>query len=423
MSGKTVAIGIDGVPPEVMEGLVGEGVMENFGRLMEEGKFSRMESSLPAVSSASWSSIITGKNPGEHGVYGFSDMIEGTYSLRFNNFRSLKSKAFWERNNKRNVIMNVPSTYPAEETNGVHISGFVSPDFEKAVYPETLKEKLKEMNYRVDVDSEKGHKSKRLLFKELFDVLDARIEAYRHLWDREDWDTFKLVFTGSDRLEHFLWDAWEDEGHEHREKFLEYFRRVDEVIGEVDSKMDEDDSLIILSDHGMEGVKKNVNLNGWLVEEGLLNLREEGKRYNRVGKGSKAFALEHGRIYLNREGKYPRGSVSEDEEEDILNEIKGKLMDLERNGEKVVKEVHRGEDIYKGEEVGKAPDLVVVPKSGYRLRGKMEEKVFEDDSFQGMHNRDAFMYAKGPVKEHMPDKPHVEDFVPMINKIKKEATI
>ncbi|MFP4116373.1 MAG: alkaline phosphatase family protein, partial [Candidatus Aenigmatarchaeota archaeon] len=207
MSGKTVAIGIDGVPPEVMEGLVGEGVMENFGRLMEEGKFSRMESSLPAVSSASWSSIITGKNPGEHGVYGFSDMIEGTYSLRFNNFRSLKSKAFWERNNKRNVIMNVPSTYPAEETNGVHISGFVSPDFEKAVYPETLKEKLKEMNYRVDVDSEKGHKSKRLLFKELFDVLDARIEAYRHLWDREDWDTFKLVFTGSDRLEHFLWDA------------------------------------------------------------------------------------------------------------------------------------------------------------------------------------------------------------------------
>ncbi len=412
--GRNVIVGLDGVPPRLMDDLSEEGVMPNFAKLKDEGFFGKMDSSIPAISSTSWGTIITGRNPGEHGVYGFTDVIEGTYTLSFSNFHSLKKPAFW-LNGGSHVILNVPSTYPARELEGCHVSGFVSPNMDKAVYPETLLEKLKEMDYRIDVDADKGHKSERLLFKELFDTLEGRIKAYRYLWDEYDWSTFMLVFTGTDRLEHFLWDAYEEEDHDYREQFLEFFERIDEELGEVDDRMRPEDNLVMLSDHGMERTKFNVNLNAFLEQEGYLDLSddENKQKYNRIEEGTKAFALEHGRIYLNKKSKYPRGSVSEDEEEELIEHIKEDLRSLEINGDTVVSETWKKEEIYHGGQVDKAPDLVVVPNSGYNLRGKLSEELFEDSPFTGMHDRNAFLYARGN-RFDVPESPSVEDVVPMM---------
>ena len=264
---RTVIIGIDGVPFSMLRELSDSGVMKNFRDLREDGVFRKMNSSIPAVSSTSWSSIITGENPGEHGVYGFTDLIKGTYTLSFADFRKLKSPAFWQNNVGTYVVLNVPSTYPPQEMNGCHISGFVSPYLERAVYPQMHLQKLKEMNYVIDIDSQRAQQSRRLLFKQLNEALDARMKACRYFWDKYDWDVFKLVFTGSDRLEHFLWDAYEDEGHEHHEQFLDFFRRIDEAIGEINNQLGEDETLIIVSDHGMERLKYNVNLNALLIEK------------------------------------------------------------------------------------------------------------------------------------------------------------
>ncbi len=414
--GRNVIVGLDGVPPALMEEFVDEGEMPNFASLKEEGEFSSMESSIPAISSTSWGTIITGRNPGEHGVYGFTDIIEGTYTLSFSNFHSFKEPAFWQENGERYVILNVPTTYPAQELNGCHISGFVSPKMEKAVYPESLLEKLEEMDYRIDVDADKGHKSERLLFKELFDALEARIRAYRYLWDEYDWTTFMLVFTGTDRLEHFLWNAYEDSDHDYHEKFLEFFGRIDEVLEELDGRLDEKDNLVILSDHGMEGVKFNVNLNAFLEEEGYLNLSgdESKRKYNRIEEGTKTFALEHGRIYLNRKDRYPKGPVEKGEDGEIIERLKKDLLGLEKNGEKVASDVYEREEIYHGKEIEKAPDLVLVPESGYNLRGKLSDETFEESPFSGMHNGEAFLYGKGD-KINLPDEPTVEDVVPLLN--------
>lgn len=413
--GRNVIVGLDGVPPGLMEDMAEKGVMPNFANLKEGGEFDVMESSVPAISSTSWGTIVTGRNPGEHGVYGFTDVIEGTYTLSFSNFHSFKKPAFWQQDGGSNVILNVPSTYPAQELDGCHISGFVSPKMEKAVYPDSLLDELEEMDYRIDVDAEKGHKSGRLLFKELFDALEARIKAYRYLWDEYDWKTFMLVFTGTDRLEHFLWDAYEDSENEYHEKFLEFFERIDEVLGEIDERLNEADNLIMLSDHGMERVKFNVNINAYLEEKGYLDLSDNGKKqkYNRIEEGTKAFALEHGRIYLNRKNRYPRGSVG-GEEDEIVQELREDLRELDKDGERVISEIYEKDEIYHGDQIKKAPDLVLVPESGYNLRGKLSDEVFEESPFSGMHNRRAFLYGKGD-KINLPKKPTVEDVVSLLN--------
>ncbi|PIZ19592.1 MAG: hypothetical protein COY50_09140, partial [Deltaproteobacteria bacterium CG_4_10_14_0_8_um_filter_43_12] len=92
---RTIIIGLDGVPYSLVKDLSARGIMPNMSRLIEDGIFRQMESSIPDISPVAWSSIITGKNPGEHGIYGFMDMVPGTYGLYFPNFTNLHGIPFW----------------------------------------------------------------------------------------------------------------------------------------------------------------------------------------------------------------------------------------------------------------------------------------------------------------------------------------
>ncbi|MFW6064689.1 MAG: alkaline phosphatase family protein [Candidatus Natronoplasma sp.] len=411
---KKVIIGIDGVPIGLIEGLIDKGRMPNFASLVSEGNLSAMRAAIPEVSNVNWTSIVTGKNPGEHGVFGFTDLIEGTYTINFPDRRAVKASPFWDDEERKYVILNVPAMYPAPDINGTFVSGFVSPDLEKAVRPKSALSVLEEMDYQVDVDSEKAHKSKRLFLHQLFETLEKREKAYRHFWD-EKWDIFMLVFTGSDRLEHFLFDAYLEEDHEYHERFIEYFEEVDRIIGEIVEKMDEEDELIMLSDHGMELIKQNVNLNKVLEDNGLLKTGDEpSERYRNIKEGTKAFVLDPGRVYLNRKGKYPRGGVQESEEEELLDKITDLFKDLRFDGEKVIEEVNRKDEIYSGEETERGPDLVLTPASGYNLKGSMKyDSVFERNIFKGKHTlKDAFLFRRnGPL----PDEPKVEDVRSLID--------
>ncbi|MFQ6078887.1 MAG: alkaline phosphatase family protein, partial [Thermodesulfobacteriota bacterium] len=305
------------------------------------------------------------------------------------------------------------------EINGVLISGFVALDLEKAVYPPSHLQKLRDLNYRIDIDAEKGHKSKLLLFKELFTTLEARIKAYKYFWGTVDWDVFMLVFTGSDRLEHFLWSAYEDKTHEHHLQFLEFFKRIDGAIGEINDRLGEGDSLVILSDHGMEGIRTDVNVNTNLVQEGFLLLEDSpNKKYNCVKEGTKAFALDPGRIYLNKKGKYPRGCVQENEERKVIAELIDSFTQLTWDGERVIKNIYRKEEIYRGNFLEQAPDLVLMPNSGFNLKaGLFKKELFEEDPLTGKHTQeDAFLLIKGG-EEIIPKNPSVEDVVPILDRL------
>jgi predicted AlkP superfamily phosphohydrolase/phosphomutase len=414
---KTVVIGIDGVPYRLMKDLSDKNVMPNFRMLQKEGNFCKMQSSIPELSSVSWSTIITGVNPGTHGIFGFTDFIEGTYSLCFPNFRNLKSKAFWQRDSKKYIIINVPSTYPAQEINGFLVSGFVALDLEKAVYPSKFVATLKKLGYKIDVDAQKGHESAMLFLNDLFETHKKRIKTYRYFWDKVgiDWDVFTIVFTGSDRLGHFLWNSYEDPNHEYHSEFMRYFELVDEEIGYINSKLGEDDSLIMLSDHGMESVKTNVNINRYLVEEGFCSLDNDPKKnYNNIKEGTKAFALDPARIYLNKKDRFPRGRIKKNEEAGLKEELIDLFSQLKMDGSPVIKRIHDKKEIYHGPHIDNAPDLILQPNAGFNLKGSvLKKEVFDKDIFTGKHTQeDAFLYFKGEID--LPDNLSVEHVMNLI---------
>ncbi len=123
-----------------------------------------------------------------------------------------------------------------------------------------------------------------------------------------------FVITSSDRLGHFLWQIYEDQNNDYHSRFLEFFREIDNIIGDICERLTDNDTFIILSDHGMERINQNVNLNRFLEEEKFLHLSDNLKNYNRIKNTTKAFILDPGRVYLNSIDKYPNGLNKKHEE-------------------------------------------------------------------------------------------------------------
>lgn len=417
---KTVIIGLDGVPYGMIKDFAENGVMPKTAELINQGIFKKMLSSIPEVSSVAWSSIITGKNPGEHGIFGFMDLFPNSYKMRFPNYSDLKSPPFWDLQSDKSVIINVPSTYPVREMNGVHISGFVSIDLQKSVYPPSLMPKLEELDYRLDVDSEKAHKSMDLFLSDLDKTLDARIRCYRYLWAKHDWQTFMLVFTGTDRLMHFLWDAYENKEHKYHDSFLAHFKKIDKAIGEIAENINDEDTLLMLSDHGFERLDKDIYLNYALRENGFLHFGDgQETTLKNISQSTKAFALDPGRIYLNLKNKYPRGTVEPSEAEDVLGQLEHLFGDIEINGRKVVSDIYRKHQTYSGPYLESAPDLVLVGNEGFNLKANINAQQLSDKAiFTGKHTQNtAFLLLKGSSsKDIVPDTPAVSDVKGIIEK-------
>ncbi|MBW3019069.1 alkaline phosphatase family protein [Candidatus Woesearchaeota archaeon] len=415
--------GIDGVPFKLMESYSDQGIMPNFKKLRDEGRvFCKMNSSIPDISSVSWSTIISGKNPGEHGIFGFTDLVPGTYTLTFPNFATMKAKAFWESDDgKKYVIINVPSTYPAKPLNGCHVSGFVSLDIDQASYPEEFTAQLKREGYRIDVNSELGHTDKDKFMEDLFETLRIRTRVGLSTFDQQDWDVFFFVVTGSDRIGHFLAKAFADKTHPFHEKYKAYFTAVDDSLGKFLAKLKPEDSIMMMSDHGMEPIKQNVYLNAFLKDKGFLKLTENSNNYENISSETKAFALDPGRIYIHTAGRYPNGAVTLDEKEKIIAALIKALEQLEFEGEKVIDKVYRRDEIYKGPETKYGPDLVVMSRPGFNLKGALaKDTVFSTDIFEGKHTYDdSFFFVKSPVAIDLPDKFCVENVLQIIDRIEK----
>ncbi|KPK35872.1 MAG: hypothetical protein AMK70_04425, partial [Nitrospira bacterium SG8_35_1] len=115
---KVVVLGIDGVPYSLLNRFIDQGIMPNLASLAGKGTLTDMTATIPEISSTSWSTFMTGVNPGRHGIYGFMELQDGSYKWRFPNSNDLKSSTLWDiagKNGKQSIVINVPSTYPARE--------------------------------------------------------------------------------------------------------------------------------------------------------------------------------------------------------------------------------------------------------------------------------------------------------------------
>jgi predicted AlkP superfamily phosphohydrolase/phosphomutase len=418
---KVVLLGLDGTPYTLLKKFCEDGTMPNLAKISSSGSLRQMDVSIPEVSSTSWTCFYTGMNPAQHGIFGFLDLQPNSYKIYFPNSKNVKAPALWDvlgNYGKRSVVINIPETYPAKPMNGALISGFVATDLKKATYPPELLPTLLELQYRLDPDAQKARESKDIFLEDIFDVFEKRRKTILHLFDREKWSLFIGTVTETDRLHHFMWDALVDPNHKYHSAFVDFYRRVDGLVGELYDRLDKDTTFMMCSDHGFTVIEQQVYLNYWLKSNGYLNFTsEQPKTIEEIGPGSRAFALDPTRIYLNLKGKYPQGTVEPGEEyERLRREISSGLLELEHNGKRVIKRVFMKEEVFHGPLLNQAPDLIVLSNYGFDMKGATNRQVLMDrEIFTGMHTQDDahFFITRKDLKDK---KPNICDIAPTILK-------
>ncbi len=233
------------------------------------------------------------------------------------------------------------------------------------------------------------------------DIQDTYRSHERLLLDRLDHSGASLVtmiFTAQDRVSH-LFFRYRDTTHPaHDEEeiaafedqtgiedpIFESYRWMDETLAAVQSRLEPQDILLVVSDHGFHSWRHGVNINTWLEKEGYLTLADPAaRRRNRTleqffrkrsetahidWKKTRAYALGLGQIYVNIKGREGSGIVEPADRDALCDEISLKLLSLRGPGGKsVFTRVFRAENIWKGERIDAAPDLQCAFAEGFRV--------------------------------------------------------
>ena len=228
---------------------------------------------------------------------------------------------------------------------------------------------------------------------DLYRAFDDRAQVILQRLDSQQWDLLVGVIESTDRVQHMMWRLI-DPTHPMYDKALaakfgdsieRVYRRCDEFVGEVMSRVDATTPILIVSDHGFHSFRESVNLNTWLVQEGFMTLQGqapgEKKLRDLFGGGgqfwenvdwsrTKAYAMGLGQIYLNLQGREGHGIVAPGAESRAVQDaIAQKLLTLTdpKTHARIVDAVYKSEDIYTGPFVGNAAELQVGLAEGYRV--------------------------------------------------------
>jgi predicted AlkP superfamily phosphohydrolase/phosphomutase len=329
---------------------------------------------------------------------------EGEYTYRFPDFRDLQSLPFFDelaQKKIRSVIINLPSTYPARQVNGVLVSGFVAPDLNHAVYPLKYIPMLKENGYMIDVEASKGKDKKLEFISDLHYSLKVRTQVADYFWGKERWDLFMLTITGTDRLHHFLFDAFADKNHQFHNEFFRYYQAIDGTIGNFYDRIKGRDEyeIVMLSDHGFVELEKEIYVNQILRRNAFFNTETENvDSLGVIAPDAKAFALDPSRIFIHLKEKYPKGKVEKRDYHKIRSDIKQLFEDYEIGSRKVIKKVYFKEDIYSKKCLDSAPDLIMLSHPGFDLKAGLKKNIeYGTTHFTGMHLYDnAFFFSSSP---------------------------
>jgi predicted AlkP superfamily phosphohydrolase/phosphomutase len=390
---RVAFIGIDGVPFSLLS--ENKDLFPNLAELASEGSAGEIDSIVPPESSACWPALTTGVNPGETGVYGFQDREIGSYDTYVPMGQDVQATRIWDRvtdEGRMASVFNVPVIFPPQRNVQRMVSGFLSPGVDKASHPDELRDSLESSGYLIDVNAKLGHKEDKSEFMDhAHKTMDKRYEAFEKYLKADDWDLFFGVFMTTDRVNHFLFKDYEQDGP-NKDAFIEFYAQLDEYIGQIRELLPDDVTLMIASDHGFTSLNHEVHCNTWLQEEGWLSYADDDhSELGDISDDTKAYSLIPGRFYINLEDREPRGSVPQSEYESVRDELKAELEALKGpDGTPVCERVVEKEVAFRGDHADIAPDLVAIPNHGFDLKSgfKGYDEVFGIGPRNGMHSFD-----------------------------------
>jgi predicted AlkP superfamily phosphohydrolase/phosphomutase len=288
MSEQIIVVGLDGATFDLILPWVQEGLLPNMARMLREGAAGTLLSTVPPMTAQAWTTFMTGKNMGKHGVVDFVMRRPEGYGLQMVNAASRRSETLWGYLSGLGMqvgVLNMPMTYPPEPVNGFLVSGMDTPSDESCfTYPPELQEELQARfpGYTIETRSFPlvyGPRQDRgRLLQELIHSEEERYQVGQFLRSRFPCDLFVVVFRSTDLAQHWFWKSM-DPAHPHRQPgdeqytqaILQVYQHVDQLIGRY---MAEKKTLVVLSDHGSGPVgDRVVYLNTWLRDQGWLSFQ------------------------------------------------------------------------------------------------------------------------------------------------------
>jgi len=480
---RYVVLGIDGATWRNLRPWAEAGFLPHLRALMQEGAWGSLRSVIPPVTAPAWVSFMTGKGPGKHGVYDFVKPVDGTL-LGFDVISShdVREPTLWSiagDQGRKVIVFNVPVTYPPKPVNGLLVGDMLTPSIEcDFTYPKEIREELlREVgDYTITINwlEYKKHESRRLL-RDLSECLEQRRKTIRFLMQSIDWDLFVGVLTETDRLQHALWNEIEPgvgtQGAGTPREILDFYRQVDDIVGEVRAAAGEGSYLFLISDHGFGPLRRKFHTNNWLIQQGYLRIRPAKQfllkgvslcrrailklarvlRRSRVPRrsatgpaqrsiaapwgvmkimencvdwrGTRAFArsFTQNGIHINLIDREPNGCVTAGDLPRLRDEILAKLRELTdtAHSETVVEQVFSREELYTGPQSANAPDIIFRTKDGYQTDPFIGGSLFDDandKSGTGMHTEDGIFLVSGPgIRQGARIAPaHITDVAPTV---------
>ena len=469
-SRRVLVIGWDGGTLDLAGPWIKAGHLPTLARLQAEGAAGPLRSVLPVLSPSAWTSFATGVNPGRHGIYDFAQRAPDSYRLRLITAADVKAPTLWRLLSdagKRVVVVNVPMTYPPEPVNGVMVTGLGTPDRQVFTFPAALSEDLRANGYRVNKTVFYRPGAEAAFLKDTYDQTQRVADAALDLLTGREWDFGMVVFRDTDELAHFLWKHMDASHPEHnpatdppfRNALLDYYKYLDTLTAKLIEAAGPETDIIVMSDHGMGPLYKDVYLNEWLRQQDLLATRVDLKRpqggrlaqlgltssnvsrllqsiglarferWLRLTMGTskrwlpannrasfpdaidwartKAYSYGyHGQLFLNVKGREAEGVVEPGE--DYANRraaIKHALEQLVDPEDKqpVVSNIILQEDAFNGPYAANGPDLVIVMRDlayitrhGYEFSGK-QGYIFNTPASHesGSHRHNGMVFLHG----------------------------
>ncbi len=376
---RLVVIGLDCMAPQLVFGAWREHLPVLRG-LMERGVAANLTSTVPPITVPAWTAMMTSRDPGQLGVYGFRNRADHGYgNLQFANSLAVKDKTVWNhmsRARRRSLVLGVPQTYPPKPLAGALVASFLTPDRSaEFTFPPEFKSELDAAaggEYIIDVKDFRTEDKDRLR-AQIEEMTRRRFRAFRRLHAADDYDFAIMVEMGTDRIHHGFWRYFDTEhrlyepGNPYENVVLDYYRLVDHEVGQTLESLPSGTSVMVVSDHGAKGMRGAICVNEWLMRQGYLVLDEpprartgleldkvDWKRTRVWGEGG-----YYARIFLNVEGREPDGVVRAAEYEGFRDRLAAELEAIpDEEGRSINTVVYKPEDVYR-EVNGVAPDLLV----------------------------------------------------------------
>lgn len=375
---RVMVIGLDCAEPSLVFDQFRDD-LPTLNRLMSAGTWGKLASSTPCITIPAWSSMLTSRDPGELGFYGFRNRVNYDYGkMAVVNGASVKFPRLWDYLSdagKTCFVANVPQTYPLRPINGHMISGFLTPGVESAfTYPAVYKREV--LNTVPDYDFDvKDFRTpdKAQLAQRLFDLAEKQFKVLTQ-GVNTSWDFFMHVNMGVDRVHHGFWQ-YHDHNHRNydpnspfKDTIRNYYKLVDEQIRRLIETAG-DVTVLVVSDHGAKRMDGGICLNEWLWQNGWLVLKSsppDGQltRFDDLDvdwSRTKAWGAGgyYARVFLNVEGREPQGVIPQTAYDETRDALAAALQAISVPGEPPLNtRIIKPQDVYATVN-NIAPDLMV----------------------------------------------------------------